>query len=61
MVYADPLHIDRWGVYATPTTVSTKRGELTVEVNVTNDSEVEERRVTILNELFDADGHSVAR
>ena len=59
MVYSNPVHIAQWGVYTYPE-VSKNRGTLNVEVEVNNDSKVSEN-LTIVNELFDKNGKSVAR
>lgn len=59
LVYANPVHIAQWGVYAYP--VETKNGyELNVEVDIHNE-ELNNASLTILNELFSADGKLVAK
>lgn len=59
MVYADPVHIAQWGVYAYPE--KTNKGyNLNIEVEIDNDSK-ENASLTITNELFDADGKTVAK
>lgn len=59
LVYANPVHIAQWGVYAYPE-VSKNRGTLNVEVEVINDSK-NAGKLTIVNELFDKNGKLVAR
>lgn len=59
MVYANPLHIAPWGVYAFPEEV--KNGyKLNVEIEVSNEEETD-AVLTIVNELFSPQGRSVAR
>lgn len=58
LVYADPIHIGQWGVFAYPE-VKGNRGVLHTEVEVDNGSD-SEAGVTIVNELFDAAGKKVA-
>ncbi|HHU97549.1 MAG TPA: glycoside hydrolase family 2 protein [Petrimonas sp.] len=59
LVYASPVHIAQWGVYAYPEEV--KSGyRLNVEVEVTNREEVP-ASLTVLNELFSPDGKLVAK
>ena len=60
MINANPLHIAQWGVYAYPSVATAKRGVLDVEVEVTNDSENTEKKITVLNELFDKNDRLVA-
>ena len=60
MINANPLHIAQWGVYAYPSVATAKRGVLDVEVQVTNDSEKTEEKITVLNELFDNNDRLVA-
>lgn len=59
MVYANPVHIAQWGVFAYPT--AEKRGNvLNVEVEVVNE-ENSDATLTIVNELFSPEGKSVAK
>lgn len=58
LVYANPVHIAQWGVYAYPE-VKGNRGILHVEVEVENGSE-KKADVTIINELLDSKGKKVA-
>ena len=60
MINANPLHIAQWGVYVHPTVATTKRGVLDVAVEVVNDTESAEKKVTVLNELFDKNDRPVA-
>lgn len=59
IVYANPIHIAQWGVYAYPE-VSKNRGKLNIEINVNNHSNKNEK-VVVVNELFDVNGKSVAK
>jgi len=59
LVYANPVHIGQWGVYAYPE-VSKNKGILKVEVEIVNSSS-ENSTLTIVNELLSADGKSVAK
>lgn len=58
-VYANPVHIAEWGVYAYPE-VKGKNGTLNIEVEADNSS-ANTAALTIVNELFSADGKSVAK
>ena len=59
LVYANPVHISQWGVYAY--SEQTKKGyKLTIEVEVSNDSK-EDAPLTILNELYAPDGKLVKK
>ena len=59
VVYANPIHIAQWGVYAYPE-VNKKTGILNVEVDVENGIS-EKSNVTVLNELIAKDGKVVAK
>ena len=59
LVYANPVHIAQWGVYAVPE-VSKGNGTLSVEVEVENSSSAKES-LTIVNELIAKDGKTVAK
>ncbi|KGO93614.1 sugar-binding domain-containing protein [Flavobacterium subsaxonicum] len=59
VVYANPVHIAQWGVYAYPE-VTKGNGVLNVEVEVENGSSSKES-VTVVNELIGPDGKSVAK
>ena len=59
VVYANPVHIAQWGVYAYPEQM--KKGyQLQVEVNVENGSS-KSSSLTVKNELFDANNKLVAK
>ncbi len=59
VVYANPVHIAPWGVYAFPEEL--KNGyKLNVEIEVSNEEETD-AILTIVNELFSPQGKSVAR
>ncbi|WP_163707192.1 sugar-binding domain-containing protein [Mangrovibacterium lignilyticum] len=59
VVYANPVHIAQWGVYAYPEQL--KKGyQLQVEVNVDNGSS-ESSALTVTNELFDRANKLVAK
>jgi len=59
LVYANPVHIAQWGVYAYPE-VKNGTGTLNVEVDVENGSSAKSS-VTVINELIAKDGKSVAK
>jgi beta-galactosidase/beta-glucuronidase len=56
MVYANPIHIAQWGVYACPQ----KNGVMNVEVEVQNQSG-KDASLQVMNELFDDSGKPVAK
>jgi beta-galactosidase/beta-glucuronidase len=60
LVYANPVHIAQWGVYAVPLTATAKRGVLSVEVALENGS-AESAALTVVNELVDPRGAAVAK
>lgn len=59
LVYADPVHITQWGVYAYPKNVSTEKAELDIEVEMENELSTNSI-VTVHNELVSATGKTVA-
>ncbi|TPG40945.1 sugar-binding domain-containing protein [Flavobacterium pectinovorum] len=59
LVYANPVHIAQWGVYAYPE-VKNGTGTLNVEVDVENGASTKSS-VTVINELIAKDGKSVAK
>ncbi len=59
VVYANNVHINQWGVYATPEKLK-KGWQLNVEVELNNETATA-APLTITNELFSADGISVAK
>jgi len=59
LVYANPVHIAQWGVYAYPE-VKKGAGTLNVEVEVENGSSVKSG-LTVVNELISKDGKSVGK
>jgi hypothetical protein len=60
LVYANPVHIAQWGVYAVPQAATAKLGELSVEVALENGSP-ESAALTVVNVLVDAAGKPVAK
>jgi len=58
LVYANPIHIAQWGVYASPE-IKGDRGTLHVEVEVENGSG-SQVSLTVINELFDSGEKRVA-
>lgn len=60
LVYANPVHIARWGVYAFPKVATKKQGVLQVEVEVENESS-QNANLSIVNELVDPDGKTVSK
>ncbi|CAD0000935.1 sugar-binding domain-containing protein [Flavobacterium chungangense] len=59
VVYANPVHIAQWGVYAYPE-VNKGNGTLNVEVEVENGSKAKSSLI-VVNELISKDGKSVAK
>jgi beta-galactosidase/beta-glucuronidase len=59
MVYANPVHIAQWGVYAYPEKVNNDY-LLHIEVEIQNE-EKDNASLTVLNELYDASGKLVAK
>ena len=59
VVYANPVHIARWGVFAYPEVKSAKSAVVHVEVDVTNGSAID-AAITVANELIAPDGQVVA-
>ncbi len=59
MVYANPVHIAQWGVYAYPSKVSKKQATLNVEVELENGSQ-KGASLRVTNELFSPEGKLVA-
>lgn len=60
LIYANPIHIAQWGVYAYPKISNKKQSILSVEVEVQNGSDANAELV-IQNELLSADGVVVAK
>ncbi|MEL0455903.1 sugar-binding domain-containing protein [Flavobacteriaceae bacterium SZ-1-7] len=56
LVYANPIHMAQWGVYAYPE-MQDNSGILNVEVDVVNQSD-NDTSISIINELIDAKGKS---
>lgn len=59
LVYANPVHIDQWGVFVYPKNVSSKRATMQVSVEVVNHSAVKEK-LLVSNELLSPEGKVVA-
>jgi beta-galactosidase len=59
IVYANPVHIAQWGVYAYPE-ITKGNGTLNVEVDVENGSS-SKSSLTVVNELFSKDGKSAGK
>ncbi len=59
LIYANPVQIAQWGVYAYPSSVTAKKGALNIEVNVLNSSG-KNASVTVTNDLYDSNGKRVA-
>ncbi|MCD7935414.1 MAG: DUF4982 domain-containing protein [Tannerellaceae bacterium] len=60
LVYANPVHIDQWGVYVYPSQSTKNRGKLMVEVEVKNETG-SNAAIQVVNELYDATGKKVAQ
>lgn len=59
LVYADPVHIAQWGVYAYPAKATPERGVLVYETEVVNHTGGE-AGITVTNRLVDLNGNTVA-
>lgn len=59
-VYANPVHIAQWGVFAYPKGVSKNQATISVEVEVENNT-ADAANLTIDNELVSPDGKIVAK
>lgn len=59
LVYANPIHIAQWGVFAYPE-ISNANGTLKIEVEVTNGSE-KQAALTVINELIAPNGKTVGK
>lgn len=59
VVYANPVHISQWGVYAYPEKVR-NRYQLNVEVDIDNE-ETSNAALTVVNELYSPAGKLVAK
>lgn len=59
LVYANPVHIAQWGIYAYPE--ETKKGyQLNVEVEINNEEDAN-ASLTVVNELYSAEGRLVTK
>lgn len=59
LIYANPVHIVQWGIYAYPEKVKNDY-RLNVEVNIHNE-EKSNASLTVVNELFSSEGKLVAK
>ena len=59
LVYANPVHIAQWGVYANPE-VNKNKGKLNIEVEVNNTSG-KNANLTVVNELLSSTGKVVGK
>lgn len=59
VVYANPLHIAQWGVFAYPK-IDNDNASLNVELELENTLPTD-KKVTVINELFSPEGKSVAK
>ncbi|MCX2679785.1 DUF4982 domain-containing protein [Galbibacter sp. EGI 63066] len=60
MVYANPVHIAQWGVFAYPENVNTKQGTLKLAVEIKNESE-ENSNLIVRHELVSPEGKVVGK
>jgi beta-galactosidase/beta-glucuronidase len=60
LVYANPIHIAQWGVYAYPSAVDKKQATLNIEVEIENGNS-SKGNLTIINELLTSDNKLVAK
>jgi beta-galactosidase len=58
LIYANPLHISKWGVYASPQ-LEKNNGVLNIETSIENNSQNTEK-VDIISELFSPSGKIIA-
>ena len=58
-VYANPIHIDQWGVFVYPEKVSKNKATMKVNVAVANDSKAKENLI-VENKLYSPSGKVVA-
>lgn len=60
LVYANPIHIDQWGVYIYPEVKSTKQALVHLSVEVKNNTRAE-AHIIVYNELVYSQGNVVAK
>lgn len=60
LVYANPVHIKQWGVFAYPENVDTKQGTLKVAVEIKNESK-QNSNLIVRHELFSPEGTVVGK
>lgn len=60
LVYANPLHIAQWGIFAYPKSASQKQATLAIEIELDN-SIIKNANLQITNELSSADGKVIAK
>ncbi len=59
LVYANPVHIDQWGVFVYPKDITSRKATMQVNVEVVNHSKIKEKLV-VSNQLFSPEGKVVA-
>ncbi|MCV9387334.1 sugar-binding domain-containing protein [Reichenbachiella ulvae] len=59
LVYANPMHISQWGVYAYPEQVTEKQATLKVEVSIANEAD-KKGKLTVKNELLSPQGKVIS-
>lgn len=60
LIHSNPIHISQWGVYAYPSIENSKKGTLNIEVELTNETDNNER-LEVISELLDKNGKSIVR
>ncbi len=60
IIYANPVHIAQWGVFAHPENVTTKKADLTIEIEIENGTSANVD-LTIVNELVSPEGNVAAK
>lgn len=60
LIYANPLHIDQWGVFWQVKKADGKKALLSVETEINNETG-DKSEITITNQLLTADGKEVAK
>jgi hypothetical protein len=60
LVYANPVHIAQWGVFAYPKNVTEKNAVLTVETQIVNEL-TSDCTATIISELISPEGKTIAK
>lgn len=60
LIYANPVHIEQWGVYCTSPKVTAEQATVHIETSVLNES-TEKTMLLVVNELYDQNNKLVAK